>query len=105
LMLTGQRIAEIGSLRWSEIEGDRILLPASRTKNGRAHVVPLSAVARAILDDRPRRDGRDFIFGREQDRPFTGWSVSKATLDARIGAAVPHWTHHDLRRTAATRMA
>jgi len=31
--------------------------------------------------------------------------VSKATLDARIGAAVPHWTHHDLRRTAATRMA
>jgi len=63
LMLTGQRIAEIGSLRWSEIEGDRILLPASRTKNGRAHVVPLSAVARAILDDRPRRDGRDSFSG------------------------------------------
>jgi integrase len=105
LILTGQRLAEIGSLRWSEIDGDRILLPASRTKNGRAHVVPLSAAARAIVDARPRRTGRDFIFGREQDRPLTGWSVCKAALDARLGAAVAHWTHHDLRRTAATKMA
>ena len=62
LLLTGQRITEIGSLRWSEIEGDRIVLPPARTKNNRAHVVPLSPVARAILDARPRRG--DFVFGR-----------------------------------------
>jgi integrase len=105
LMLTGCRLAEIGSLRWSEIDGDRILLPASRTKNGKAHVVPLSAAARAILDARPRRDDRDFVFGRDQNRPFTGWSVSKAAVDERIGADAANWTHHDLRRTAATKMA
>jgi integrase len=105
LMLTGQRVAEIGSLRWSEIDGDQILLPASRTKNGRAQVVPLSATARTIIEARPRRNGRDFVFGREQNRPFTGWSVTKRALDTRLGETVAPWTHHDLRRTAATRMA
>jgi integrase len=62
----------------------------------------------AILEGRPRREGRDFIFGRLRDRPLNGWSVCKANLDKRIkeaGAELPHWTHHDLRRTTATRMA
>jgi integrase len=105
LMLTGQRLSEISALRWSEIDGNRILLPPVRTKNGRAHTVPLTPAARTIIDSRPHRDGRDFVFGREQNRPFTGWSVRKAALDARIGDAVTPWTHHDLRRTTATHMA
>jgi integrase len=105
LMLTGCRGAEIGGLRWSEIEGDRILLPAGRTKNGRAHVVPLAPAARAILDGRPRDSDRGFVFGRQRDRGFTGWSATKAELDERLGPAVKPWVHHDLRRTMATGMA
>jgi integrase len=105
LMLTGCRANEIGGLRWSEIEGDRILLPASRTKNGRAHVVPLAPAARTILDGRPRRDDRDFVFGRQRDRGFTGWSATKAELDERLGAAVKPWVHHDARRAMASGMA
>jgi integrase len=105
LLLTGCRAAEIGELRWSEIDGDRILLPAARTKNARAHIIPLAPAARAILAARPRRADRDFVFGRDPDRPFAGWSFSKAALDERLGDAVPHWTNHDLRRTAATHMA
>jgi len=44
LMLTGQRRAEMGDLGWPEIslEKRQIELPECRTKNGRAHVVPLS---------------------------------------------------------------
>jgi integrase len=105
LLLTGQRITEIGALRWSEIVDGRILLPASRTKNDRAHTVPLSAAARAIIDAQPRVDGQDFVFGRGHNRPFTSWSVGKAMLDGRVGAGAAHWTNHDLRRVAATKMA
>jgi integrase len=105
LMLTGQRLAEIGALRWSEITENGIVLPASRTKNSRQHAIPLVPAARAILDARPRRPDRDFIFGRRRDRPLTGWSVCKAVLDGRLGSAVAPWVHHDLRRTMATRMA
>ena len=44
LLLTGQRRDEIGSLRWPEVDTDAktITLPATRTKNGREHLVPLS---------------------------------------------------------------
>ena len=103
LMLTGQRVAEIGGLRWTEVDGDQISLPAERTKNARPHTVPLSPAARAIIEARPRRADRDLVFGRVG--AFSGWSVSKAALDAVLGNTVAPWVHHDLRRTAATKMA
>jgi integrase len=110
LMLTGCRAEEIAGLRWSEIFGDMIVLPGTRTKNARDHIVPLSELARAILEARPKMLGCDFVFGRgkHRTRGFTGWSVCKVLLDGRIkanGAEVAHWTNHDLRRTCATSMA
>jgi integrase len=112
LALTGQRADEIASLRWPEIADDVITLPPERTKNKRLHRVPLSGPAIAILAQQPRRveaDGRPraLVFGIGQ-RGFSGWSSCMGRLNERIagaGAALPHWTAHDLRRTAATRMA
>jgi integrase len=109
LLLTGCRADEIGSLAWSEIFGDKIVLPGMRTKNGRDHVLPLSAPARAILATRPRMFGSEFVFGRgDNGKGFTGWSSTKVLLDERIKAAgvkVKDWVNHDLRRTVATMMA
>lgn len=110
LALTGQRAGEIAGLRWSEICDGMIVLPGQRTKNHRPHVVPLSAPARAIIEAQQTREGRDLIFGRHAGSgPFSGWSRSKNDLDATIaektGKSLPHWTPHDLRRTAATNMA
>jgi integrase len=108
LILTGQRREEVGSLGWSEVADDKIVLPAERTKNKREHVVPLAAPARAILEGQPRRDGRDYVFGRGTGG-FSGWSRCKARLDQRIaeiaGRPLPGWTLHDLRRSCVTHMA
>jgi integrase len=104
LMLTGQRANEIGALRWSEIAGDIIQLSPARTKNNRGHTIPITAAVRTILDDRHRTG--DIVFGRSQG--FRGWAWGKERLDERIkatGGELEHWTHHDLRRTMATRMA
>jgi integrase len=101
LMLTGQRANEIGALRWNEVHDEQIVLPAERTKNRRAHIIPLSDVAKIILAG-PRRADRKFVFGRH-DTGFQGWSHCKAALDQR--ARLEHWAVHDLRRTVATRMA
>jgi integrase len=106
LMLTGQRAGEIAALRWNEIHDDQIVLSAGRTKNNRAHVVPLSEPAKAILAVFDAR-GRSCVFGRD-NRGFCGWSTAREGIDARIAAAgadLPHWTPHDMRRTVATRMA
>jgi integrase len=112
LMLTGQRASEIGSLRWSEIGEDVITLSSERTKNGRIHVVPLSGAASAIIEKQVRRAERDLVFGWGEGG-FQGWSNCKERLDDRITTAhkharhklMEHWTVHDIRRTAATRMA
>jgi integrase len=107
LMLTGRRANEIAALRWSEIDFDSgvILLPAERTKNGRAHQVPMSGTVIEILEAQPRTEGRDLVFGYGAG-PFSGWSKAKEALDVAIGDKVAvHWVPHDLRRTCATRMA
>lgn len=116
LILTGQRREEIGALRRSEIENlddprkAAIALPPERVKNTKAlrklkitaHEIPLSAAAVAVLQEQPQ-DDRDLIFG-EGEGGYSGWSRSKKVLEEKARLKDP-WTLHDLRRTAATRMA
>jgi integrase len=107
LILTGQRRNEVGDMQWSEIAGDSWTIPSTRTKNHREHALPLTPAALALIQAQPHRNDRDFIFG-DGRRGFQGWSKSKSRLDARIaaeGEPLPHWTIHDLRRSAATTLA
>ena len=98
LILTGCRREEVGSLSWSEVTDDQIVLPPQRTKNSREHHVPVTPMVRAILDSR-ERDGV-FVFGRHRAKAFTGWGTSKIRLDRRIRAA-----GHQLPALAVARFA
>lgn len=91
-------------MRWQELdlEGAVWCLPAERTKNGKAHDVPLTEATTEILRNRERRDDRDLVFGQGKGS-FSGWSQAKARLDAHSG--VSGWRVHDLRRTVVTGMA
>jgi integrase len=108
LMLTGARRSEIGGLLWDEISDALITLPPQRTKSGRAHLIPLSESALAILRAQPKRTNSDgspqeHVFGAGAG--FQNWSRAKADLDARIAAAgheLEHWTLHDFRRSVST---
>ena len=106
LILSGCRRAEIGDMRWSEIDLDKGLwtLPAERSKNGKQHALPLMPAMREIIESVPRMASRDALFG-QRSRGFTAWSwkQSKPALDERSG--VRGWTVHDIRRTVATKMA
>lgn len=119
LVLTGSRREEVAGMTWDEIDDGASLwtLPGARAKNRRAHEVPLSTEALAIIAKVEKRKDRNLqdrglLFGRREG-PFSGWSVAKKSLDARIaehcekeGIKPPApWTLHDVRRTVATRMA
>jgi integrase len=104
LILTGCRRAEIGDMSWPEVDLERgtFTIAAARSKNRRAHTLPLPPVALDIIESVPRMVARPQLFG-QRARGFTRWSIDKAELDRRSG--VIGWTVHDLRRTVATRMA
>ena len=99
LILTGQRRGEIASLRWSDIDGDMLHLPADRTKNKHAHEIPLPQQALALLER--IESGSIHVFGTpDEDQPFNGWARAQRRLLRET--ALDHFTLHDLRRTFAT---
>jgi integrase len=113
LILTGCRREEIGSARWSWINRDAgtITLPPPAevtdgrgefrgTKNRKPLTLPLSDMAREIIDSIPR-DG-DFLFGARGEG-FKTWGYSKAALLKATGEMVP-WRIHDVRHTVSTGM-
>jgi integrase len=99
LLLTGQRRSEIANLKWNEIDGNLLVLPAERMKGHQAHEVPLSTQAVSILASLPRTGG--YIFGAS---PVNHFDRIKRELDARMQLSVP-WVVHDIRRTVASGMA
>jgi integrase len=107
LLLTGQRRTEVGGVTWGELDpdGGTWTIPAQRTKNGRQHTLPLSALAVSVIEAIPQRVGRDCLFGERGTSGFCSWATAKAALDARLGGQVAKWTLHDLRRSVATHMA
>jgi integrase len=101
LILTGARREEIGQLRWSEVDGNTIVLEGHRTKNGEPHLIPLSTSAQKLLSSLPHIAGSEFVFpSLDGTKPVSNWSRYKSTLDAASG--VSNWVIHDLRRTVAT---
>lgn len=111
LILTAQRRNEVAQMDWSELhraEHDWVL-PASRTKNGKAQHVPLSLPAVTVLDsisgsvDWPRRG---LVFSTTGKTSISGFSKAKRRLDERMAKQLRDrfspWRAHDIRRTVAT---
>jgi integrase len=102
LLLTGQRRKEVAGMTCSEIDKDGIWeIPATRYKTKRPHAVPLSQAALALIQGQPVVNG--FIFASSTGTALSAFGQGKAAIDMAI--ALPHWTLHDLRRTARTLLA
>jgi integrase len=99
LLLTGQRLSEVSRMHAGELAGDLWTIPEERVKNKQEHKVPLSPAVRDLL-----KVNTALIFeGKLPGRPFSGFSKSKALLDAELKFDKP-WKLHDLRRTFVTQM-
>jgi integrase len=101
LLVTGQRRGEAAGMKWSEIDEEGWLLPGARAKSKQGHRVPLSSLAREILDGLPRHG--ELVSTARGDRPLGGWSKAKARVNA-LCPDVPDWRIHDLRRSVATQL-
>lgn len=102
-LITAQRGGEISHMRWPDIDGDWWTIPGEYSKNGRAHRVPLSLPAVAILEEiRPLTGKQEWVFLSPSCKgPI--WAIWKSTADIRDKSGV-EFRPHDLRRTASSFM-
>lgn len=113
LILTGQRRGEVSRMHDDELHGDLWKLPASRTKNGRAHDVPLSPPAVALIEGLDRIG--PWVCTTTGTEPFSGFSKGFRAVVAKMAetaakergepVSIPPFHLHDIRRTVATGMA
>lgn len=103
LILTAQRRAEVGGMMWEEFDFERGLwsIPSARHKQKRGHEVPLPSAAIELITPLPRHC--DWLFSTTRKSPISGYGRFKQRIDKATG--VSDWRLHDIRRTAATRMA
>ena len=91
LALTAARSGEVRGMRWGEIAGDVWTVPGERMKAGKAHRVPLSAAALAVLAEARERTGGDdgLVFPAPRGGTLSDMTIS--TMLKRLSiAAVPH---------------
>lgn len=98
------------------------IIPGSRTKNGRSHLIPLASASVDILCNLPRVEGTEkFVFSTNGRSAMSGLAKGKKRIaDAMLRIAreeatkrgddpakveIPQWQIHDLRRTGITTMA
>jgi integrase len=106
ILLTAQRPGEVLSMRWRELERDSRgwwwNLPAELTKTHRAHRVPLSPQALAVIEAlRPLTGSSEWVLASRVDGKRLTW-LSPSAARLRAWSGLEHFTPHDLRRTAAT---
>jgi integrase len=120
LILLGQRLREASNAPWTEFdfkEGDW-LLPKSRTKNKRDHLVPMSEQAIELIEDMQPIVGlrKGPVFTTNEVVGISGFSKFKEAVDVAVaellsksdvarslvGAELAPWVVQDLRRSLAT---
>lgn len=101
---TGMRFSNVAGLQWKWIssDGSVVVVPAVHTKTGRTYTVPLSKVAREVVErlkEAKRRSEYVFV-GASGEAPVK--SVRFWWEQAREAAGFPDVRWHDLRHTWAS---
>ena len=103
-LVTAQRGGEVLDMRWGDIDLDDHwwTIPGSDTKNGLAHRVPLSDLAVEILTALRSRTSKNAL---APPYVLAGARGKRQRSEASTRLGLSNFRGHDLRRTAASRMA
>jgi len=102
LLLTGMRFGEAINLRWKNIQGNKIVLERTETKQKKEKVIPITKAISDILKSLKGQD-IEFIFKLRR----RGKRVHQTDIIQRIRkeSGIKDFIFHGLRHTAATRLA
>ena len=99
---TGMRRGEIFDLKWFDVDFNRLMMHIRQSKSGRPRTISLNATVQTLLEGLPKTS--EYVF----PSPKTGGRVNDVGRQferAATNAGLVDFHFHDLRHTAATRMA
>lgn len=104
-LLTGCRKSELLNAKREDVKADRAVLRLPTTKQGKAHEVPLSGPALALLTAIPEQPGNPYLFPspRRPGKPME--DIRGPWNRVREAAGVTDVRLHDLRRTVGSWLA
>lgn len=107
LMILGQRSGETRLMKWQDIDFDKQIwaIPASDTKNGIKHYVPLSRMALDLLDTLKLLSSGKYVFESPVNKGAPVGSAQKSAQRIRNRYEVKDFNIHSMRTTFATRQA
>lgn len=102
---TAQRREKVMSIRWEDVSVDGVWnVPSDDRQKGTGGDLKLPPLALDVIRSRSRVGENPYVFtGRTKDGFFNGMSKAKVAFDEHV--KIPHWTIHDLRRSARSLMA
>jgi len=108
MLITSQRKGEVISARWEEFDTSRSVwnIPSEKSKNKLSHEVPLSRLAKSLLDEiRVISSSNSWLFPSPiKEAHVRGQSVDRAVRKNLLNLDIDQFIPHDLRRTAASHM-
>ena len=102
---TGMRRGEILSLTWAQVDFERGVLLVTNTKTGRDRQVPINSDLRSVLLAAQVRRNGPYVFGGQGGKSYSAAWLHATFQRACVAAGIAGLRFHDLRHTAATRMA
>lgn len=101
LLGTGQRVEDVRTMRWDQIEDDGIRVRQSKTSAG--IWVPFTDSLRAAIASMPRRG--ETILAQENGKPFAYQTLWADIMSVRKEIGAERWDIHALRHSAASEIA
>jgi integrase len=107
LLLTAQRERKVVTMRWEDISDTGLwTIPSYPREKGNAGHLKLPELAFDIVGAQPKIADNPYVLAATAGAgPFNSFSQRREELANRLPASMPHWTLHDLRRTARSLMA
>ena len=111
ILVTAVRRVEMATAKWTDIADNIWTIPGEFSKSGKPHAVPLSPLAVRLFDQlKVLAEDSEFVLPSAHWKTkvmssLTERAITRAVRENESVFGIPHFTPHDLRRTARTGMA
>jgi integrase len=112
MLTTSQRAGEVTSISWNEIDLNAAIwrIPPEKSKNGRAHIVPLTQTSLDLLKQaKALSKNSAYVFPSPLDlkgaKPLEVRSLSRAISRKHSLMKIDKFVPHDIRRSVRTKFA